>query len=70
MGIYEDTTSGLDGFAEWILLVALLSYVFLLADLGDLACKEIVCAEANSQANRRNLILVSQLRSAMGQSET
>jgi hypothetical protein len=34
MGIYEDNTSGLDGFAEWILLVALLSYVFLLADLA------------------------------------
>jgi uncharacterized membrane protein YhdT len=34
MGIYEDNTSGLDGFAEWLLLVTLLSYVLLLADLA------------------------------------
>ena len=42
MGIFEANTSGLDGFAEWLFLVTLLSYVLLLADLAIWLVRKLI----------------------------
>lgn len=56
MGIYEDNTSGLDGFAEWIFLVAFLSYVFLLADLVIWLAKKLIARKRLSSKQTQSNI--------------
>jgi hypothetical protein len=49
MGIYEDRTSGLDGFEFWLLVAAFFSYVLLLIDLAIWGVKRLIAFRANTQ---------------------
>ena len=50
MGLYEDRTSGLDGFDFWLVVAAFFSYVLLLIDLAIWSVKGLLAVRANSQS--------------------
>jgi hypothetical protein len=49
MGMYEDNTSGLDGFEFWLVVAAFFSYVLLLIDLAIWSVKRLIAFRANTQ---------------------
>lgn len=49
MGIYEDRTSGLDGFDFWLVIAVFVSYVLLLVDLAVWIVKRLIAFRANTQ---------------------
>jgi hypothetical protein len=49
MGIYEDRTSGLDGFDVWLVAAAFFSYVLLLVDWAIWSVKRLIAFRANAQ---------------------
>lgn len=50
MGIYEDRTSGLDGFEWWLLFAASFSYVLLVVDMAIWGAKRLIASMANAQS--------------------
>jgi hypothetical protein len=49
MGIYEDRTSGLDGFDFWLVVAAFFSCVLLVVDLAVWSVKRLIAFRAKIQ---------------------